>query len=394
LRAGRKIRPEERHQAMDQSCGQPSEWRDEEEEEEEEVCSESVWNRREAARFRQIAIGKNRPEFKRNSHEVPLHLRDSSMPQTPDPRSRVSKRQFDRALSDWRRRLHEYEAVPHGCGGGSSPEGVMRLCLADRLPEPRTPSTTAGTSPSSSVGQHWSFSPSEMDQCQSLSPSSMMMFALQSGCEQDDRRPADIDQVYAASRFGSCPPPGHAWLAEPKSLTDIFNAAASPDRGCLPGRLQLSPGRGRQTARDSEAGPGNSTASRSGSPRTPSPRAPRLLGSAGRGAGGHKGGYWAGISRSPTASAVRTPKVGNWLTETPSPRGGSHWSYQAGRLDLQQQHQQHLPPLGLFDAQWYGGWQAQAMFDDQTAWNMDALNFMGLPLPGVDEGLASCSSFP
>mmetsp|Transcript_71177 Transcript_71177/g.231208 ORF Transcript_71177/g.231208 Transcript_71177/m.231208 type:complete len:230 (-) Transcript_71177:1-690(-) len=165
-----------------------------------EECSEQVWNRREAARSRQIAIGKNRPEYKRYAQEVG-NLRDSSMPSTPDPRSRVSKRQFDRALSDWRRRLHEYDAsgTPlHSCssspqgflslpissgahGGGcvtghcmiaafspvnlgsvghlledTTPDcghsltgrrrggkGVVRLRLADRLPEPRRPSTVA-----------------------------------------------------------------------------------------------------------------------------------------------------------------------------------------------------------------------------------------------------------
>lgn len=74
--------------------------------------SEQTWSRREAARRRQIMIGKARPEYRRYLDEVPLEERDESQPSTPDPRARVSKRQFDRALGDWRRRLHEYDATP------------------------------------------------------------------------------------------------------------------------------------------------------------------------------------------------------------------------------------------------------------------------------------------
>lgn len=73
-----------------------------------------AWSRREAARIKQIQIGKARPEYQRYLREVPHHRRNSSQPITPDPRARVSKRQFDRALGDWRRRLHEFDAVPRG----------------------------------------------------------------------------------------------------------------------------------------------------------------------------------------------------------------------------------------------------------------------------------------
>jgi len=74
----------------------------------------SSWGRREAARIKQIQIGKSRPEYQRYLREVPHHSRTRSQPGTPDPRARVSKRQFDRDLGEWRRRLHEFDAVPRG----------------------------------------------------------------------------------------------------------------------------------------------------------------------------------------------------------------------------------------------------------------------------------------
>merc|ERR1719262_557595 len=64
----------------------------------------AAWARREAARLKQIQIGKARPEYQRYVREVPPNQRQASHPRTPDPRARVSKRQFDRALGDWRRR--------------------------------------------------------------------------------------------------------------------------------------------------------------------------------------------------------------------------------------------------------------------------------------------------
>ena len=74
--------------------------------------------------MRQIAIGKARPEYRRYLAEVAVHAREpvaasavelethlsEAHPSTPDPKDRVSKRQFDRALGDWRRRLHEFDA--------------------------------------------------------------------------------------------------------------------------------------------------------------------------------------------------------------------------------------------------------------------------------------------
>ncbi|CAE7246141.1 PGIC1-A [Symbiodinium sp. CCMP2592] len=72
--------------------------------------SEAVWSRREAARTRQIMIGKARPEYRRYLAEVPVDQRGPAHPMTPNPRDRVSKRQFDRSLGDWRRKLHEFDA--------------------------------------------------------------------------------------------------------------------------------------------------------------------------------------------------------------------------------------------------------------------------------------------
>ncbi|CAE7195352.1 Slbp [Symbiodinium microadriaticum] len=72
--------------------------------------NEAVWSRREAARTRQIMIGKARPEYRRYLAEVPVDQRGPAHPMTPNPRDRVSKRQFDRSLGDWRRKLHEFDA--------------------------------------------------------------------------------------------------------------------------------------------------------------------------------------------------------------------------------------------------------------------------------------------
>lgn len=71
--------------------------------------SESTWTRREQARQRQIAIGKARPEYRRYSTEAPREMRTAGHPTTPDPKERISKRQFDRSLSSWRCRLHEWD---------------------------------------------------------------------------------------------------------------------------------------------------------------------------------------------------------------------------------------------------------------------------------------------
>jgi len=72
--------------------------------------SEDSWARREAARRRQIMIGKARPEYQRYLAEVPVSQHGPGRPTTPDPADRSSKRCFDRALSEWRCKLHLLDA--------------------------------------------------------------------------------------------------------------------------------------------------------------------------------------------------------------------------------------------------------------------------------------------
>lgn len=88
----------------------------------------SVTARRALARQRQIDIGKARPEYLRYVKEVSKERRLPSQPQTPDPHASVSKRQFDRQLSEWRRLLHEYDdppAVPLGAVGPPAGGGTV-----------------------------------------------------------------------------------------------------------------------------------------------------------------------------------------------------------------------------------------------------------------------------
>lgn len=73
------------------------------------AAPKTVTNRRVSARQRQVDIGKARPEYIRYAQCVPKDCRTPSRPITPDPQAKVSKRQFDRQLSEWRRRLHEYD---------------------------------------------------------------------------------------------------------------------------------------------------------------------------------------------------------------------------------------------------------------------------------------------
>jgi hypothetical protein len=93
-----------------------------------------AWSRRESARLRQILIGKARPEYRRYLSEVAKSGRGPLHPCTPNPRARVSKRQFDRALCDWRRRLHEYEASSDSSTALPQPAAEWQLA--------RTPAAT------------------------------------------------------------------------------------------------------------------------------------------------------------------------------------------------------------------------------------------------------------
>mmetsp|Transcript_27546 Transcript_27546/g.91404 ORF Transcript_27546/g.91404 Transcript_27546/m.91404 type:complete len:425 (-) Transcript_27546:435-1709(-) len=119
-----------------------------------EVCdgSESkaeTQARRENARVRQINIGKARPEYRRYIQEVPREKRPSSQPRTPDPRTRASKRQFDRELSSWRRHLHEWDT---GTGGREDADAAASL-WSDLSGDASSPAKTpASKRPQSSPG--------------------------------------------------------------------------------------------------------------------------------------------------------------------------------------------------------------------------------------------------
>jgi hypothetical protein len=82
-----------------------------------------VTARRVTARQRQVDIGKARPEYLRYLACVPKEQRTASRPQTPEPTAQVSKRTFDRMLSEWRRLLHEYDVLPIEAHTSSSSSG-------------------------------------------------------------------------------------------------------------------------------------------------------------------------------------------------------------------------------------------------------------------------------
>jgi len=115
-----------------------------------EDCSEATWTRREQARQRQIAIGKARPEYRRYVQEVPRDQRDSSHPQTPESKARVSKRQFDRTLSAWRCRLHEYDVPRATVEGNKADADVTPLARrASKTDELDSTTTMAPSDPRS-----------------------------------------------------------------------------------------------------------------------------------------------------------------------------------------------------------------------------------------------------
>jgi len=98
------------------SCiGVPREKRDED-----DSGERCVTTHRMVARKRQVDIGKARPEYISYVRSVPPDRRTPTRPQTPDPTASVSKRQFDRQLSEWRRRLHEYDESTDGAADPSS----------------------------------------------------------------------------------------------------------------------------------------------------------------------------------------------------------------------------------------------------------------------------------
>ena len=70
---------------------------------------EELWLRRANARRRQIQNSKSRPEYLRYISQVNKEDRLATHPRTPSPTHRISKRQFDRELSEWRQKLRLFD---------------------------------------------------------------------------------------------------------------------------------------------------------------------------------------------------------------------------------------------------------------------------------------------
>merc|ERR1719221_1794366 len=82
---------------------------------------------REATRLRQVMITKAQSEYQRYIMEVPLDKRSPEQPSTPDVIS-LPKRQFNRALSEWRRQLLEFDTAQSA--------GDNRVLLQNSTAEP------------------------------------------------------------------------------------------------------------------------------------------------------------------------------------------------------------------------------------------------------------------
>eukprot|EP00746_Dinoflagellata_sp_MGD_P137503 gnl/MRDRNA2_/MRDRNA2_71283_c0_seq1.p1 gnl/MRDRNA2_/MRDRNA2_71283_c0~~gnl/MRDRNA2_/MRDRNA2_71283_c0_seq1.p1 ORF type:complete len:222 (-),score=45.60 gnl/MRDRNA2_/MRDRNA2_71283_c0_seq1:216-881(-) len=90
---------------------------------------QSLWQRRGQQRLRQIQIGKSTPEYCKYLQHVKPACRTMSQPSTPDPYEKVSKRNFDKALSAWRRRLHEFDESSSDVSTAVSSSSSAGACL-------------------------------------------------------------------------------------------------------------------------------------------------------------------------------------------------------------------------------------------------------------------------
>eukprot|EP00892_Ulva_mutabilis_P006534 jgi/Ulvmu1/4252/UM192_0012.1 len=70
-----------------------------------------------AQRMKQVEFGKNSTGYKAYVLAVPRDQRRGDDPQTPDVRTKCSKRCFDGLLRSWRRRLHRYDPPGEGQDG-------------------------------------------------------------------------------------------------------------------------------------------------------------------------------------------------------------------------------------------------------------------------------------
>lgn len=86
---------------------------------------------REATRLRQVMITKAQPEYQRYIMEVPLDERGPEQPMTPDVIS-LPKRQFNRALSEWRRQLLEFDTAQSFCDNGTLTQNTAAEPVLDK----------------------------------------------------------------------------------------------------------------------------------------------------------------------------------------------------------------------------------------------------------------------
>jgi len=302
---------------------------------------ETMWARRENGRMRQISIGKARPEYRRYIAEVPKELRDASEPRTPEPRARVSKRQFDRDLGKWRRALHEWDSNQRRANGGAledqaaeetgtgrgTPDvrtrdaeetGVVQLRLADELLQTTGP------------GMWQLFSP--VDQPLTPAPLAQQRMGQQQhqnayeGLETPDYKPIAGPVAWQPSGMFRCvgmapmnlqqqfgfSPVKPAPAPQP-SVPEERRASSPEDQASASGASASSDaGEGSGSPSTSEARRRSSCSSPPLSPRTPPAKQPTGRSSSGGGMQSTASPGW----QSPS-SVVRTPK--HMCPPTPSP---------------------------------------------------------------------------
>lgn len=318
--------------------------------------SESTWKKRGQARLRQINIGKARPEYRRYCQEVPAHERSDSHPRTPDPDERVSKRQFDRSLSSWRRRLHEYGVNNGGVPTSrraSEPElateetCIVPICLADALAAADLPPPSQVSSYVHSSSQH---------QQQHLLPLSSWSASIGQSQMHLVSRQLDFDGSMGGRQHGQA-----LWSPVVPSTSMMTPLTPAP-REPFPrdGRLGIrheieTPERPSQPVRlsgdvligsDSKAAPQRNAwpqvaldpAAPSTPPRTPTRKlamdvAADALDSSVRS---------MPRNLSPPPSVAKTPSYGNWVINTPEPQELP--SYAMGHLRYNHQVS-GMPPL-------------------------------------------------
>jgi len=327
----------------------------------EEDDSDITWSRREAARLRQIMIGKARPEYRRYLSEVPIDHRDSVHPRTPDPRQRVSKRQFDRALGEWRRRLHEFDAAPWAWGGGSS-RGTVALedrpasaGAADARPAhgrtPRrqrvsrqerqgsgkaavhTPQTAAPASSEDTTPQ-----PQELvvqlrlaDQLPDLPPTKLWTLPCDAEVSSPTTPQRQLAPIFDMYDEAPTPSPLPLPMAITKAQTGQRLLTVPESTACRQ-KLSLSedcPGEAPPPSKSAGASRWPTPPPMPGSPRTPPSER---------------------VQPSPSTPALRTPGRGVWAMDTPSPERFYHLpeAQQAAVLNLGL----HLSSLG-----WASTWE-------------------------------------